>query len=794
VNFEGIPQALRDYPYWCVWKLQDRDDKPTKVPFNPRARGCARSNDRGTFAPFADTKRAFNGRGDYTGLGIGIFDDMAAIDIDHCIDDSGQLSELAREITSTMGCYTERSPSGHGLRILFRAPGFKFDTKRYYTNNQKIGLEVYIAGCTRKYVTITGDVVHLLPIEDKSAEIAAVLEKYMCRSGVGALPAEAEPVPAPQAPEAETTAAPRPLLDDEVIAKASKSKQGAAFSALLSGDISGYKSNSEADIAFSNMLAFWCGGDLGQMDSIFRQSGLMREKWDRPQSGSTYGRLTLEKAIQDTPNVYNPDSPEFKEKLLRKAAQDFAGTSGHALHEIINPLDDKERYTPDDKGNGYLFADSFQNELRHCPEAKAWYYYDGTCWGSNSGNEAARERAKALADYLWGVVPGITDQDEQKRFVKNATALRSQPKRETMLKDAQSVYPLYQAQLDADISLINCGNYTLNINRREVSPHNPAHLLGKVAGADFVADARCERWERFIDEITMGDKETARYLQKLFGYCLTGEPKEEKLFILYGATTRNGKSTLLDTIAAVMGDYARSMLPESLAEQRNQDGGRASPDWAEMNGVRLCTVSEPSQGLHLNAAKVKNVTGRNTIKARFLHCNYFEFKPQFSIVVDTNHRPNITDATLFASNRVVIIPFNRHFEEWEQDTNLKAELLTPAARSAILLWMLQGLDLYRTEGLRPPASIQQEIAAYQHDSDKISQFMEECAEMGMGYSCQVSTVYSDYMAWCKGNGFYHESITRFGLAIKAKGYRVDHQRTGKWLIGVRVNSPRFTSF
>jgi len=238
MNFEDIPATLRAYPCWCVWKLQDRDGKPTKVPFNPRAKGCARSNDRNTFAPFADAERAYS-RGGYSGLGIGIFDDMAAIDIDHCIDDAGQLSDMAQDVASTMGCYTERSPSGKGLRILFRAPGFRFDGARYYTNNQAAGLEVYIAGCTKKYVTITGDVVHQLPIEDRSAEIATVLEKYMRRSGAGAQRAEGILLPVHQVPAAQ---APRPLLDDEVIARARKAKNGDLFGRLLSGDITGYKS------------------------------------------------------------------------------------------------------------------------------------------------------------------------------------------------------------------------------------------------------------------------------------------------------------------------------------------------------------------------------------------------------------------------------------------------------------------------------------------------------------------------------------------------------------------------
>jgi len=786
VNFKGIPATLRAYPCWCVWKLQDRDGKPTKVPFNPCAKGCARSNDRNTFSPFADAERAYN-RGGYSGMGIGIFDDMAAIDIDHCIDDAGQLSDMAQDIISTMGCYTEHSPSGKGLRILFRAPGFRFDGARYYTNNQAAGLEVYIAGCTKKYVTITGDVVRPLPIEDRSAEIAEVLEKYMRRSGAGAQRAEGAAPPARQVP-----ATPRPLLDDEVITRARKAKNGDLFGRLLSGDMTGYKSQSEADQALCNLLAFWCGGDVEQMDNIFRQSALMRDKWDEKHGSQTYGQTTLEKAVQDCGSFYNPDSTEFKGKLRQKAAGEFAAVSGQQQGDIINPLDNPRRYTSDDKGNGYLFADSFKNGLRYCPEAKAWYCYDGTRWTSG-GNETARERAKALADYLWGLVPGITDPDEQQRFIKNATALRNQPKRDIMLKDAQSVYPLYLSQLDKNAALYNCRNCTLNLSERAVLDHDPAHMLGKVAGADFVKGARCARWEQFIDEITMGDKDAARYLQKLFGYSLTGEPIEEKFFILYGATTRNGKSTLLDTVAAVMGDYARSMQPEALAEPRNQEGGKASPDWARMAGVRLCTVNEPPKGLLLNAARVKSVTGQDTITARFLHCDFFEYKPQFSIVVNTNHQPSISDPTVFTSGRIVVIPFNKHFAEEEQDKTLKAQLRTPQALSGVLNWMLEGLRLYRAEGLEPPQSIRAEILAYQHDSDKIGQFMEECAEEVSGACAQMSTAYNAYQDWCRANGFMGESIRTFGLSIRSKGYRVDHRKTGKYLVGIRVISPSISS-
>jgi len=358
-----------------------------------------------------------------------------------------------------------------------------------------------------------------------------------------------------------------------------------------------------------------------------------------------------------------------------------------------------------------------------------------------------------------------------------------------MLKDAQSVHPLYLSDLDTNLELFNCRNGTFDLKNGKFYPHNSAHNLGKIAGADYIVGIRCERWEKFLVEIMMGDKDMMLYLQKLFGYCMAGNPKEEKLFILYGPKARNGKSTLLDTVAAVMGDYAKSMLPETLAEQKNPDGSKASPDWAEMCGVRLCAVSEPSQGLHLNAAKVKSVTGLNTIKTRFLYGNPFEYRAQFSIIIDTNHQPVISDNTLFASDRVVIIPFNRHFEEWERDTNLKSELLSPEARSGILSWMLEGLRLYREEGLKPPQAIREEIARYEFDSDKTAQFIEERIVMSpeKGNDELISTVFNTYRDWCSVNGFHSKSQKNFRADLEAKGLQIVRRSRGNCVLDITLS-------
>lgn len=159
IQVDNLPAELRENGLFCCWRYEKRGDgKPTKVPYNPRTGGKAQSTNPATFAPLAVALETME-RGGYDGIGVGVFGTLGAIDIDHCIDDDGVISEMALDIMRTMNAYTERSPSGKGIRILFKVPeGFQYDKARYYINNQKIGLEVYIAGCTHKFVTLTGDV------------------------------------------------------------------------------------------------------------------------------------------------------------------------------------------------------------------------------------------------------------------------------------------------------------------------------------------------------------------------------------------------------------------------------------------------------------------------------------------------------------------------------------------------------------------------------------------------------------------------------------------------------------
>ena len=279
VSFELVPTSLKKCGLFCLWKYEpDKNGRITKVPYSIRG---YRANPARK-ADYADWQLALEHLADYDGIGVGVFDRLSMIDIDRCVFQDGSLSEMAEDIVSLMDSYTEISPSGTGLRIIFYADAEDYDRDRFYINNQSKGLEVYVADVTKKYCTVTGKRIYGHEIEERSRQLLTVLEKYMER-------------PLQRNKKAELSVPGSYLSDESVIAKAKSAENGTGFTALWNGEIPEGKSHSEADMALACRLVFWCGGDLEQVDRLMRKSGLYRPKWDRAQSGSTYGLLTMEK-------------------------------------------------------------------------------------------------------------------------------------------------------------------------------------------------------------------------------------------------------------------------------------------------------------------------------------------------------------------------------------------------------------------------------------------------------------------------------------------------------------------
>ena len=296
--YDSLPDELKEKGLFCVWDYENRGSGLTKVPYDPISGKRASSNNKDTFTEYG---YAVSEAPDYDGIGIGIFDGVSGLDIDHCIGENGELSETAQDIIRIMHSYTETSPSGKGIHILFFTEDFDYDKEKYYIKNEKTGLEAYVSGATNRFLTCTGNVCAPLScdIGVRDRELGIVLEKYMRRE---------KDVSSPEGGS---------LSDDEIIMRINRTNAD-----LWNGCYDEEKySHSEADLALCGILAFWTGKDIARMDRIFRCSCLMRDKWDEKHGAKTYGRMTLEKAAEGCRNVYRPgDGQDFNELIPMDSA------------------------------------------------------------------------------------------------------------------------------------------------------------------------------------------------------------------------------------------------------------------------------------------------------------------------------------------------------------------------------------------------------------------------------------------------------------------------------------------
>lgn len=436
---------------------------------------------------------------------------------------------------------------------------------------------------------------------------------------------------------------------------------------------------------------------------------------------------------------------------------------------------DAKRYSRTDKGNSKLFADVYRDRHRYCPEWKEWAYYDGRIWAKDAAGEKVRQRAKELTDALMVYAPsaGLAG-EEQTEYYKHVAKLNSYRTRETMIKDAWDNMVLHATDLDTDPLALNVQNGVLDLTGApRLLPHAPGQSLSKIANVNYDPAACCPTWLRCLDEWMEGDNEKIAFLQQYMGICLTGDTREETMVILYGPSTRNGKSVFVETFKKMLGDYADTIAPESLAT-RDRDSRHASGDIAKLVGVRLVVTSEPPRNMPLDTARIKAMLGRDTITARQLYQMEFSFVPAFKLIMNTNYLPGTSDDTAFSGGRLNVVLFNRHFSEDEQDKTLLGRLQDPAEQAGILNWALEGLMAYRrNKRLAIPASVKAETDQYRADSDKIATFINDCMVKDPNGKEKASDVYRAYYYWCDGekitgrlnrNTFYDE-MRRRGIEI-----------------------------
>jgi putative DNA primase/helicase len=438
-----------------------------------------------------------------------------------------------------------------------------------------------------------------------------------------------------------------------------------------------------------------------------------------------------------------------------------------SIHPETPYQENSTGYSWDEAGMADLFSECYQNDTRYCPEAKSWYTYDGGRWQKDVGSLLVSSKIKEFVRLMALYCGEIPDEEKRKQYMGFVSKMGDRRFRDRMMKDAADSMTIAAAEFDTHPYLINCKNGTYDLETMTFREHDWKDFLTMQTNFDYtMQEVTCPRWEQFIKEVTQDNKDKADYLQRALGYSILGTGKEECMFILHGKTTRNGKSTMLDAIQHLLGDYSTVAPVELICRnERQKNAEAANPVLARLKGKRMVTMSESDTAGKLDEATIKQYTGGEDITARELYQSAITFKPQFTMWLSCNDLPAVKDKSLFASDRVRVIEFNRHFSDEEQDKGLKDYFETPEAMKGIFTWLVAGYFKYRRFGLKMCDDMKKVIKQYEKDNDLVLQFLEEkCEGTDEGYT-KAKTLYDNYKIWCKSNGYYVCSMKKFNAEL-----------------------------
>lgn len=367
-----------------------------------------------------------------------------------------------------------------------------------------------------------------------------------------------------------------------------------------------------------------------------------------------------------------------------------------------------------------------------------------------------------------------------KKYYSQQLSLKA---RKNIIEDTHDLLIVSYKNFDNNPLIFNVLNGTLDLSTMTLYDHRKEDFLTVVANVIYDPTATANVWTNFIDTIFCGNKENALFMKKALGYNLSGKKNAECCFVCYGASTRNGKGTLFNTILDVFGGYGKQIDFSTIARAKNQkDGSSPSPDIIRLKGARLVSASEPKKGVYFDESLLKQLTGRDPIIARGLYKEPVQFFPEFSIFISANNLPNISDVSLFQSDRLKLISFNKHFSEEEQDRTLKDKLIEPKVKSAVLNWLIDGYKIYNREGLYTTDSMKTALKEYKDDSDTIQQYINErLMEITPEHKkdcVKGAKIRNDYIEWCKymgvspvGKAVFKEEMKKHGVV-----YGINHKQ------------------
>lgn len=783
-DFWEIPRDLLTVDQWVLWRSVRRDGKMKKMPFQVTDVSLPASpTDRQTWGRSDEAIKKFKSligtAKSMTGLGF-VFsadDGFSGIDIDDCRDPkTGLVSPWAQRIIDKLGSYSEVSPSGTGVKIFVRAKlptaGFRTpvttDGERWTKQcrgPKASAIEIYDQN---RYFTVTGRKLRNSTSEIRfcQEELDELVSKYF------RLPTEACRVngiyrglnPSPS--------------DDDLLQKARSAANGDKFARLFAGDITGYPSQSEADQALCNMLAHWSKGDAGQIDRMFRRSGLMRSKWDR----KDYRQRTIGRAMERS--AY---------ENLGHVPADLKDSSGYTERDF--PVGDARppalRCT--DTANADRLNRLCSNNFKYVSEWKRFIEWDGKRW-KIVDDIVIQDRAKKVSVLIFEDALRLSG-DEQQKLMSWARQSANAPRIEAMVKLLRPMVSINATSLDQDPWLLNCPNGTLDLRDGRLQPHRREDFITKMSPTEYHPNARSLTFEAAISRILKGDDqpELVEFFQRICGYMLTGDVSEQVMFIFWGNGS-NGKSMITELILSILGpDYSRKAPHNFLTTSKTE---RHPTELADLFGKRFVVATETDDGRKLAEARVKELTGADTITARRMHQDNWSFRPTHKLVLVTNYPPTVHGTEDGIWRRLVIIPFTERFWDSEKGesgpSNRKMDKrllgILEQDSPAILAWMVRGCKQWQQfRGLRIPPYVLDAIQEYRDAEDLIRSFIEDRCVIKKDTRVKTGDLYSAYRDWSKTNGEDSLRQVAFGERLTTLGFTSHRGAQGvRYRLGIEL--------
>lgn len=786
VEPENVPDVLKQAERWCCWRRELTDKgtftkKPMQASWPGRGFSKTTASQYRSFATAVKTYELHrnNERTPIDGIGFVTGGGFVALDWDECVDEVTR--EIHPEVESQLrrlNTYAEFSPSGRGVRAFVKGklPGESVVAK------DDVGIELYDEP---NYVTVTGFAVPGFPSEVAEGG-EALLELYEManakkeaarerreaeKKARKASTARQAATISPEKPEQgdEIPPAGRSLSDEEVLSLARNSQTNAAQ--LLDGSVSGYPSQSEAEYALANHLAFYAGpGGEAQVERLIRGSGMNRDKLNNSLGGDrTYLSHTVAKAFDGRTDFYSPrtSTARRREAEVLSLPNGMAGTGPASLTDTS---------TLTDVGLARRLVLESRGKLRYVKEWKAWLAWSGRQWMRDDGLAAAHV-AKQVSDKLWQELAELPSENRQRvvSFVKAASSSRGIEAAVKLARSEPGVV-VTAGELDRHPYLLNVQNGVLNLETAELLPSSPEHLLTHMAGVSFDVAANCPTWRKFIDEVTNGDKELAGFLQRSCGLALSADVSEQVLWLHHGEG-RNGKSTMLNVLSLLLGSYA-GPAPLEMLLVRGKQAKEAEQQFATLAGKRLVTTVEADSGVRFSEATTKLLTGGDIVLARRLYEDPWPVQPSWKLHVAANHKPLVRGRDEGIWRRLMLTPWLRRFEGAAEDKRLKEKIL--AELPGVLNWCLGGFVQWRSGGLRPPKQVLAATAEYRDENDVMGSWMAECCLKDANVVAEAQQLYNSYRNWCENTGERVDSAKAFGTQLEKLGFAAERPSFGRW--------------